>query len=147
MTITEDIPQPEGRPYISVLHYDSAAIPKLPRVRFDRLNDANKLPYEFRFTAPRRVRRGLLPALQKTHPESERLDSRNYEFAGTAVSLQYHKVNPLFAIGMGFAPVMEDITVKIEPGHAADSLADTVRQYLHDAHLSFASQRGRTNVE
>jgi len=147
MTITGEIPQPERQPYISMLHYDSAAISKLPRVRFDRPEDVGKIHYEFRCTAPRRVRRGLLPALQKTHPESERLDSRNYEFAGTAVSLQYHKVNPLFAIGMGFAPVMEDITVEIEPSHAADSLADTVRQYLHDAHLSFASQRGRTNVE
>ncbi|MBI4152621.1 hypothetical protein HY495_02825 [Candidatus Woesearchaeota archaeon] len=144
MTITEDISQPERRPYISMLHYDSVAITKLPRVYLGRADNTGEIhPYEFRFTAPRRVRRGLLPALQENYPEGERLDSRRYEVGETGVSLQYQRVNPLFAIGMGFAPVMEDITVKIEPGYAADSLADTIRQYLHDRHVSFASSWGK----
>ena len=99
--------------------------------------------YHFTLTALRTIRTGILDALQKKYASAQESD-REYRFKGVNVTVSYQAVNPLFAVGMGFAPRVEDITLTLKDSHPqrVAELADFVTRYLHDSKVSFGFTLG-----
>ncbi|MBI2102404.1 hypothetical protein HYT55_01075 [Candidatus Woesearchaeota archaeon] len=99
--------------------------------------------YHFTLTALHTVRRGILDTLQKRYAFAQESD-REYHFNGVTVTVDYQAVNPLFAVGMGFAPRVEVITLTLKDTHLqrVAELADFVTKYFHDSKVSFGFTRG-----